>query len=200
MKVERRKLYRKVCPSLVLLMLCALAACTPDAPSTNAPAAAPANANAAANASPAPNANAATGAPKSPLEGIVRASAESVEVRAGGTTEAAVRLAITSGYHVNANPATERFLIPTSLEVKPEAGITVGKIVYPKPLTKKFSFAATPLAVYEGDARIALTVSAPRDAAPGQHALAARLRVQPCDDEKCYPPTTVETSIPVTIR
>jgi len=45
-----------------------------------------------------------------------------------------------------------------------------------------------------------MTVRVPRDAAPGQHALAARLRVQPCDDEKCYPPTTIETSIPVTIR
>ena len=157
-----------------------------------------------ANTSSASNANAATSAPKSPLEGIVRASAESVEVRAGGggggTAEAVVRLAITSGYHVNANPATERFLIPTTLEVKPEAGITVDKIVYPKPLTKKFSFSATPLAVYEDDARITMTVSVPRDAAPGQHALAARLRVQPCDDEKCFPPTTIETSIPVTIR
>ena len=121
-------------------------------------------------------------------------------MRAGETAEASVRLAIASGYHVNANPATEKFLIPTSLEVKPESGITVEKIVYPKPLTKKFPFAEVPLAVYEGDTRITMTVRAPRDAAPGQHTLGARLRVQPCDDEKCFPPTTVETSIPVTIR
>jgi DsbC/DsbD-like thiol-disulfide interchange protein len=162
---------------------------------------APVNAANTANASAPANANAATGAPKkSPLEGIVRASAENVEVRAGSTAEASVRLAIADGYHVNANPATERFLIPTSLEVKPEAGIAADKIVYPQPLKKKFSFAEVPLAVYEGDARITLTIRAPRDAAPGQHTLAARLRVQPCDDEKCYPPTTVETSIPVIVR
>jgi DsbC/DsbD-like thiol-disulfide interchange protein len=190
MKAERIRMNKKAWLSLSLVVL---SACTSGTPSTNAPAP-PANLSASTNA------NAATGAPKSPLEGIVRASAENVEVRAGSTAEAAVRLAITDGYHVNANPATERFLIPTSLEVKPEAGVTVDKIVYPKPLTKKFSFAATPLAVYEGDARITMTVSVPRDAAPGQHALGARLRVQPCDDEKCYPPTTVETSIPVTVR
>jgi len=190
MKAERGMIKKTVFLSLLLV---ALPACTSNTPPANAPAN-------AANASAPANANAATSASKSPLEGIVRASAETVEVRAGQTAEASVRLAITSGYHVNANPATERFLIPTSLEVKPEAGITVDKIVYPEPLTKKFPFAEVPLAVYEGDARITMTVHAPRDTAPGQHMLGARLRVQPCDDEKCYPPTTVETSIPVTIR
>lgn len=179
-------LARLVLVTLVIALSCA---CADNSSTANAPA-----------NSPQANANAATPAPKSPLEGIVRASADEVEARAGESVGAAVRLSIASGYHVNANPATERFLIPTSLEVKPEAGISVDKITYPQPLTKKFPFAETPLAVYEGDARITMSVSVPRDAAPGQHALAARLRVQPCDDEKCYPPTTVETSIPVMIR
>ncbi|MDQ1558310.1 MAG: hypothetical protein QOD32_1370 [Pyrinomonadaceae bacterium] len=197
MKAERTKFNNRVYTSPLLLlvasmMLVALSACASNT-TTNTPAN-------SVNAPATSNANAATSAPKSPLEGIVRAGADTVEARAGGTTEAAVRLLIADGYHVNANPATEKFLIPTSLEVKPEAGITAGKIVYPKPLTKKFPFAEVPLAVYEGDTRITFTLRVPRDAAPGQHALAARLRVQPCDDEKCYPPTTVETSIPVTIR
>ncbi|HEY9402375.1 MAG TPA: protein-disulfide reductase DsbD domain-containing protein [Pyrinomonadaceae bacterium] len=184
------RLARLVLVTLAVALSCA---CADNSSTANAPAN-------SANASAPANANAATPAPKSPLAGIVRASAEQVEARAGETVGATVRLSIASGYHVNANPATERFLIPTSLEVEPEAGILVGKIVYPKPLTKKFSFAETPLAVYEGDARITMSVRVPRDATPGQHTLAARLRVQPCDDEKCYPPTTVETSIPVTIR
>jgi DsbC/DsbD-like thiol-disulfide interchange protein len=188
--------YRRLAGLVLVALSAALSACAGNSSTTNAPV----NAGNAANASAPANANAATGAPKSPLEGIVRASAENVEVRAGETAEASVRLAIADGYHVNANPATERFLIPTSLEVKPEAGIAADKIVYPQPLKKKFSFAEVPLAVYEGDARITMTVRVPRDAAPGQHTLGARLRVQPCDDEKCYPPTTVETSIPVTVR
>jgi DsbC/DsbD-like thiol-disulfide interchange protein len=185
--------YLRLARLVLVALSAALCACGNNSSPTNAPAN-------SANASAPTNVNAATNAPKSPLEGIVKASAENVEARAGETAEAAVRLAITNGYHVNANPATERFLIPTSLEVKPESGITVDRIVYPKPLTKKFPFAEVPLAVYEGDARITMTVHVPRDAATGQHALAARLRVQPCDDEKCYPPTTIETSIPVTIR
>lgn len=195
MKAERSRTNKKVWLSpLLLLLVAALSACASGTPSTNAPAS-------PAQASPTSNANAgASSATKSPLEGIVKASGANVEARAGEAAEATVNLSIASGYHVNANPATERFLIPTSLEVKPEAGITVDKITYPKPLTKKFAFAEVPLAVYEDDARITMTIRVPRDAAPGQHMLGARLRVQPCDDEKCYPPTTIETSIPVTIR
>jgi DsbC/DsbD-like thiol-disulfide interchange protein len=192
--MEQFTLYRLRLACLLLVALsAALSACAGNSSTTNAPV------NSANTTAPS-NANAVSSAPKSPLEGIVKASGDNVEVRAGEAAEAVVRLAIGSGYHVNANPATEKFLIPTSLEVKPEAGITVDKIVYPKPLTKKFSFAQAPLAVYEGDTRITMTVRAPRGAAPGQHTLAASLRVQPCDDEKCYPPTTIETFVPVTIR
>jgi DsbC/DsbD-like thiol-disulfide interchange protein len=188
--------YSRLAALFIVALSAALSACGGNSSTANAPVN-PAN---GANATIPANANAAKAAPKSPLEGIVAVSAENVEARAGGTAEAVVRLAITSGYHVNANPAAEKFLIPTSLEVKPEAGITVDKIVYPKPLTKKFSFSEAPLTVYEGDVRINMTIRVPPGIAPGQHTLAANLRVQACDDEKCYPPATANTSIPVTIR
>jgi DsbC/DsbD-like thiol-disulfide interchange protein len=177
-----------------LLSACALlftlSACAGNSSQTNAP-------SNASNTASASNANAA---PKSPLEGIVSASTEPVEMRAGGAAETSVRLSITSGYHVNANPATEKFLIPTALNVKPEAGITVDKVAYPKSLKKKFSFADVPLDVYEGDAVIKLTLSAAGDAKPGRHTLRTDIRVQPCDDEKCYPPATLATAIEVNIR
>ncbi|HEV7903667.1 MAG TPA: hypothetical protein VGO96_07490, partial [Pyrinomonadaceae bacterium] len=118
----RQHSLRLIFPCALLVAL--LSACANNSAPTNAPAN---STNAVATA----NANAAaTPAPKSPLEGIVRASVERVEMRAGETLEANVRLAITEHYHVNANPATEQFLIPTVLSVKPEAGITVGKITY----------------------------------------------------------------------
>jgi DsbC/DsbD-like thiol-disulfide interchange protein len=174
-------------------LLVALSACAKDSAPANAPAnstnAAPANANAAAKP-----------APKSPLEGIVRASVERVEMRAGETVEANVRLAITDHYHINANPASEEFLIPTALSVKPEAGITVGKITYPKPVKRKFPYSKGQLDIYEGDALIKLSLSAARDLKPGQHTLNAELRVQPCDDTTCYPPSKLSTGIEVTIR
>ena len=193
----KRKLY--LSPPVVVLALAALLSACAGNP--NAPANAPANSrNVAAASNSNAQATTTTPAPKSPLEGIVTASAGHVELSAGGTADVSVRLSIASGYHVNANPATEKFLIPTSLNVKPDAGITVEKTSYPKPLTKKFPFAEVPLAVYEGDAVIKLTLNASRDAQKGRHTLGADIRVQPCDDEKCYPPATIKTGIEVTIR
>lgn len=188
---------KKVClPQSVLLLLVALSvSCASDSsPTTNA------NAGSTNAAVATTNANGATKAPQSPLEGKVSASVERVEIRAGETVETSVLLSIASGYHVNANPATEKFLIPTVVNVKPEAGITVGKIVYPKPLRKKFPFAEVPLDVYEGDAVIKLMLGAPRDLRRGQHTLRTDIRVQPCDDQMCYPPATIATAIDVTIR
>jgi DsbC/DsbD-like thiol-disulfide interchange protein len=174
-------------------LLFALSACAQNSTPTNTPAN-------STNAVAASNANAATPAPKSPMEGIVRASVERVEMNAGETAEASVRLAIKDGYHVNANPATEKFLIPTALSVAPEAGITVGKITYPKPLKRKFPYAEVPLDIYEGDTVIKLTLNAPRDLKPGQHTLRTEIRVQPCDDTTCYPPSKITTGVEVTIR
>jgi DsbC/DsbD-like thiol-disulfide interchange protein len=186
--------------SLRLIFPCALlvvlSACAKDSAPTNAPANST-NGVAAANA----NANgAAKPAPKSPLEGIVRASVERVEMRAGETVKANVRLAIADHYHVNANPASEEFLIPTALSVNPAEGITVGKITYPKPVKRKFPYSKGQLDIYEGDALINLTLTAGRDLKPGQRTLSAELRVQPCDDTTCYPPSKISTGIEVTIR
>ena len=178
-------------------LLVALSACAQE---DSAPTNAPANSTNAVVASNANAATTATPAPKSPLEGIVSASAEQVELNAGETKEASVRLSITEGYHVNANPATEKFLIPTALSVKPEAGITVDKITYPKPVKGKFSYSKVPLDIYEGDASIKLTLNAARDLKPGQHTLRVEIRVQPCDHTTCYSPATITTGVEITTR
>ncbi|HVF86672.1 MAG TPA: protein-disulfide reductase DsbD domain-containing protein, partial [Pyrinomonadaceae bacterium] len=95
-----------------------------------------------------------------PPADIVRASASEVELGAGGAGEATVQITIADGYHVNANPATHSFLIPTKLDVTAENGIMTGEPVYPAPLTKKFAFDEKPLAVYEGVTTIKLPVTA----------------------------------------
>lgn len=188
---------KQLSPRLIFpcALLCALlSACARNSAPANSPAADSSNAAASSNA------NASRPAPKSPLEGIVSASGERVEMSAGGTAKTSVRLSIRSGYHVNANPATEKFLIPTALSVKPDAGFTVENIDYPKPLRKKFPFAEVPLDIYEGDAVIKFKLRAPPDLKAGPHTLRADLRVQPCDDQTCFPPTNIAADIEVTIR
>ncbi len=147
---------------------------------------------------PAPTAAAPTVNP-TPAQ-IVHASADAVTIKAGASGAAQVRLQIAAGYHINANPATFSYLKATTLEVTPSAGLTAGKPTYPPPLMKKFPFAPQPLAVYEHEATISLPLRVGASVTKGTQNLRARVQVQACDEEKCFPPTTVETDMPITIN
>ena len=131
---------------------------------------------------------------------VVKAVPERVEVRAGGSVEVPVRLTIQSGYHLNANPPTYPYLIPTALEIAPAAGISAARITYPPPINAKFAFAEAPLAVYEGETEIRATLTADNSAKPGEYSLSAKLRIQACDDQVCYPPGTRDLTIPVIVK
>lgn len=133
-------------------------------------------------------------------EGVVKAAAQPVEIPAGGSAEAIVRLTIQSGYHINANPPTYPYLKATALEVSSSDGVSVGFITYPKALDRKFPFAEKPLAVYEGETDLRATLKADPKAKKGERSIPARLRIQACDDQVCYPPGTLELAIPVNIN
>jgi Disulphide bond corrector protein DsbC len=154
-------------------------------------------ANAAvANASPSPAAGATPGTQAQ----VVNVTAEETKLDAGGSGEAAITLVIADGYHVNANPASDKYYIPTELKAEPQEGLTPGKPSYPKSVTHKFQFSDKPLAVYEGRAVIRLPLSADKSAAKGRHMLRATVRVQPCNDEACLQPRNIEATVPVTIN
>jgi thiol:disulfide interchange protein DsbD len=101
-----------------------------------------------------------------------------------------VEAAIAPGWHVNAHEPRERFLIPTTLDVEAPPGATVGPVEYPRPVERTLAFSEKPLLLYEGTIR--LRVPMPADAA-GR--VAAVLRYQACDDERCLPPRTLRLAL-----
>jgi hypothetical protein len=122
-----------------------------------------------------------------------------VSIRVNGSADATVTLSITPGYHINANPATFPYLIATQLQAADGDGISTGKPVYPAAAKKRFEFAPEALAVYERETVIKLPLRAENSATKGDHSLPLKVRVQACDNEKCYPPATIEGSISIHI-
>lgn len=131
---------------------------------------------------------------------VVKAESQPVQISAGESSEVTVRLTVQSGFHVNANPPTFSYLIPTELTIAPAEGISAGTISYPAAKQAKVSFSEKPLAVYEGEVEVRATLKADKSVQPGQHSLPAKLRVQACDDQVCYPPGTRDLVIPVIVR
>jgi hypothetical protein len=138
--------------------------------------------------------------PRTTSESVVKAEPQAVEILSGGSAEAVVRVAIQHGYHINANPPSFPYLKATELEISPADGVSPGVITYPKAITKKFPFAEGPLAVYEGETELKATLKADKSAKPGQRSISARLRIQACDEQVCYPPGALALAIPVNIK
>lgn len=174
------------------LLLLAFAACSQNENATNQTASTSSNQSSSESS--------VSTSTKTPPADVVRAGASNVEIKAGGSAEASIKLTVASGYHINANPPSFKYLIATEMTADPAEGITPGKPVYPASVSRTFAFSKDPLSVYEGEATIKLPLNAAGNAQKGAHTLKGKLRVQPCDQEACYPPRTIETSIPVTIN
>lgn len=180
---------KNLLPTLMLCAPLALGAC--GAPTDN---------GGVASATPTPAATAPPAPTPTPQAQVVTATVEEAKLSAGGAGEATVRLDIAQGYHVQANPASDKFYVATELRTEPQDGLTPGKPVYPAGRQIKLGFAEKPLSVYEGSVRIKLPLRADAAASKGRHTLRARVRVQPCNDEACLQPREIDAPIPVTVN
>jgi uncharacterized protein YyaL (SSP411 family) len=132
-----------------------------------------------------PGASASATAPAPPGEALAREVVKTgVRVDAAGAAgwrPFVLDLEIRGGWHVNANPASLDFLIPTQVEG------TLRRVVYPVGQRLRFPFAPDEIAVYTGKAAIRGEVG------PTERAL--RLTYQACDEQRCLPP--VHTTVPL---
>ncbi len=141
--------------------------------------------------------DAATGkAPRTALPDFrVPVTADHVKVRATATAgESHHRIAITldvdRGYHVNANPASFPYLVPTSVSLD---GITPISIDYPRFTIFKPGFVRDGIKVYEGTPTI--TVRIAKKDLPETASLRGTVTAQACNDQVCLAPSQMPLSI-----
>jgi Disulphide bond corrector protein DsbC len=128
---------------------------------------------------------------------VILIETKALSVSAGQSANAEITVKIKSGYHVQANPASEDYLIPTKLELKPVDGLEVGAPVYPKGQPFKLEGTEKPLATYVDSFVIKVPVKAQQ---AGNKTLEGSLRYQACDARSCLFPDTIPVQIPVTVK
>ncbi|MDQ4123350.1 MAG: protein-disulfide reductase DsbD N-terminal domain-containing protein [Acidobacteriota bacterium] len=143
-------------------------------------------------------ASAPQASPLNPAE-AVQFSAPKMQIKAGDSGEAILKLKIQPPFHINANPPSENYLIPTTVEFESNNGLTFEKPSYPAGESKKFEFSEKPLAVYEGEIEIKLPVKVEAKVSKGEQNVNGKLRFQACDEAVCYRPQTVDVVIPIDI-
>jgi uncharacterized protein YyaL (SSP411 family) len=92
-----------------------------------------------------------------------------------------VNLSVKEGWHINANPASSRYLIPTEIRG------TIRDVVYPSGASKTFGFSSEALSVYDG--RLAIQGNVAEDVP------ALELVYQACDDSRCLSPVSKKLAI-----
>jgi len=130
---------------------------------------------------------------------LVKATAAPVKIVAGGKADVTVMLAIQPTWHINANPPSPDYMIPTVVTVSPAGGVSGGKAKYPAPTKLKVSFDEQPLSVYTESATVTVPLTAGAAAAGGNVTLHGTVKYQACNDQVCTAPTAVLFTVAVTV-
>ena len=104
--------------------------------------------------------------------------------------EILVTLAIDPGYHVNANPASSDYLIPTTVTIP---GVPDTKISYPAGQVFKPKFSPEGIAVYGGS--VTIRVELPKGGLASAAEALLRVEVQACTTQVCLPPATLDVPL-----
>ena len=115
----------------------------------------------------------------------------------GATTVVSLPVTVQKGFHVQANPASQKRLIPTTLKLITKDGVSVGTIKYPKGKPYRLKGGTSDMSVYEGTFKLSFPVTLSLKAKAGKMNLSGKLRYQACNDLTCFFPKSIPVEIPV---
>jgi thioredoxin:protein disulfide reductase len=125
----------------------------------------------------------------------VRPIAPSAQMEPGKTSVLNLDLEIAPPYHINSDRPLQDYLIPTTVELTPQQGVTFGKAKFPAAPLKKLPFSDSPLAVYDGTVRIAVDITPVAGLGSKEITVAGKVRYQACNDRYCLPPAAQAFSV-----
>ena len=123
---------------------------------------------------------------------LVTATA-AVKSESDGIFSVELHLKIAEGWHVNANPAGQENLIPTTVAVDTDTPIEIVDVVYPKGISTRFEFSDESLNIYEGGITIPLQLKQKsRTLLDRTVPIILKLTYQLCNETECLLPQTLD--------
>ncbi len=133
-------------------------------------------------------------------QAVVTASAKMKTPTQKAQFDVVVQVKIDAGWHINANPAGQDNLIPTTITVdKENSPVEVVDVNYPKGKSVKFEFSDAALRVYEGTFTISVRLKRkPNKSLKKDGTIILKLDYQPCNETQCLLPQVLD--IPLKLR
>ena len=120
---------------------------------------------------------------------LVTTTAE-VNAEKDGIFNVELRLKIPTGWHINANPAGQANLIPTTLTLNTDDPMDIIDVAYPKGRSARFEFSDGSVNVYEGNLTIPLKLKQKSNSKKNTQ-VTLKLTYQPCSETECLLPQTL---------
>jgi hypothetical protein len=120
-----------------------------------------------------------------------------VRIPIGESVEIDIEVTVKEAFHLQANPVNDDFLIPTTVEIKPQEDIIPGTPIYPPGKLFMLEDASDTLLVYDGTVPIKLPIRVLPAAHPEEYALEGELHYQACDSLRCFAPRSISFTIPI---
>ena len=123
---------------------------------------------------------------------LVSATAE-IKSRSNNVLNVVLQLNIAAGWHINANPAGQDNLIPTTVTVDADTPFEILHVAYPKGRSTRFDFSDDSLNVYENNLTIPLQLKQKPNMKPDKSApITLQLTYQLCNETECLLPQTLD--------
>ena len=128
---------------------------------------------------------------------IVSATAE-VNAQNKGIYDVMLQLNIATGWHINANPAGQENLIPTTITVNTDTPLEIIDVAYPKGRSTRFEFSSETLNVYEERLTIPLQLKQKPNTKHDKNVpITLQLTYQLCNETECLLPQTLDIPLEV---
>ncbi|MGN6592378.1 MAG: protein-disulfide reductase DsbD domain-containing protein [Terriglobales bacterium] len=132
------------------------------------------------------------------LPGVAHIQAPArVEAKAHAMVVVNFEVSVEPGFHIQSNQPKLDYIIPSTLTLTPAQGVSVAKVEWPQAQDKKFSFSPDPLAVFEGNFALPVTL---KTGAAGTVTLHGVFRYQACNDQLCRPPVKQPVTLTLQVK
>jgi DsbC/DsbD-like thiol-disulfide interchange protein len=136
--------------------------------------------------------------PQSNTERLTVGQPQKVVGKRNDAVTTKIPVSILDGYHVNSNTPSDEYLIPLKVTWTSLGALEGGQVTYPKP--EKITVGDQSLSVFTGkfDLGVNFKVSAKAPAGPG--VASGKLGFQACNNKMCFPPKSIEISVPYQVQ
>lgn len=136
--------------------------------------------------------------PQSNTERVTVGQPAKVVGKRSAAVQTKIPVSILDGYHVNSNAPADEYLIPLKVTWTSLGALQGGQVAFPK--AEKITVGDQSLSVFTGKIDLGVSFKISANAPGGPGIAAGKLSYQACNNKMCFPPKSVEFSVPYQVQ